>query len=55
VRTARAQPEPAPLAAVPADRDATLPQTASNWFEVTLLGALLGFAGLFLIRKSVVA
>jgi len=47
------EPEPAPLAAVPADDSAALPQTASNWFEVTLLGALLGFAGLFLVRTRV--
>lgn len=53
VRTA--QVAPAPLAAVPADSGAALPQTASNWFEITLLGALLGFMGLFLIRNSVSA
>jgi hypothetical protein len=45
VRTVPAEPEPAPLAA--------LPQTSSNWFEVTLLGALLGVTGLFLIRGRV--
>jgi len=55
VRTAAAEPQPAPRAAVPADENAALPQTASNWFEVTLLGALLGIAGLFLIRNNVSA
>lgn len=55
VRTVPAEPEPAPLAAVPADQGAALPQTASNWFEITLLGALLGITGLFLIRSSVSA
>jgi hypothetical protein len=49
---AQPQPEPAPLAAVPADDAAALPQTASNWFEITLLGALLGITGLFLLRNS---
>ena len=55
VRTVPAtpEPEPAPLAAVPADDSAALPQTASNWFEVTMLGALLGLTGLFLIRTRV--
>jgi len=55
VRTVPAEPEPAPLAAVPADQGAALPHTASNWFEITLLGALLGFTGLFLIRSSISA
>jgi hypothetical protein len=55
VRTVAAEPQPAPLAAVPADDNAALPQTASNWFEVTMLGALLGFVGLFLIRNNVSA
>jgi hypothetical protein len=55
VRTVPAEPEPAPLAAVPADQGAALPQTASNWFEVTLLGALLGLSGLFLVRTRVSA
>lgn len=60
-----AQPEPAPApapevaesapvaAATPVDSE-PMPQTASNWTEITLLGALAGFAGLFLVIKRLI-
>jgi hypothetical protein len=60
--TPPAQPEPtpapapevvesAPVAAATPAQTEPMPQTASNWTEVTLLGALAGFAGLFLVIK----
>lgn len=55
--TPPAQPEPAPAPTPEVAQSAPLaaaepmPQTASDWTEVTLLGALAGFAGLFLVVK----
>jgi len=43
----------APLAATPSTE--TMPQTASNWTEITLMGALAGFVGLILVIKRFAA